>query len=430
MFSILKNPSTSDQPIEKEFDAVIVGSGPGGATIARELSARKKKVLILERGANAPLKESFFGATSILSSALVGDDLVTTRAFTTGGTTAFYGAVAEFPPLDIFLSVGIDLFEILEEVKRELPLAPLPDELLGNQAIKVSESAVQLGYPWKKRVMLIDQSKCASGCTYRAKWTARNYVYQAMENGATLLNRAVVTRVLVEKQRAIGVEYKLWKSKKEFEVRQAYGTKIILAAGALISPIILRASGINDVVNHGFYCDPCFAVIGTVPGLKGRDHFAASTGTDFVDDINLGDAIFSRSLYRIFMFGNREYTRLFSHRKSIGVGVIVKDGLSGELRENGRYHKNLTKEEYEKLHKGGESAREIVEHAGGENIFQTKLSSARVGGLIRIREHVDEKLQTLYENLHVCDASVIPESIRLSPTITLICLGKFLAKQL
>ena len=33
-----------------QADVIVVGSGPGGATVARELSKRGKKVLILERG--------------------------------------------------------------------------------------------------------------------------------------------------------------------------------------------------------------------------------------------------------------------------------------------------------------------------------------------------------------------------------------------
>ena len=39
-------------PHHKPYDAIVVGTGPGGATVARELSEKKQKVLILERGDN------------------------------------------------------------------------------------------------------------------------------------------------------------------------------------------------------------------------------------------------------------------------------------------------------------------------------------------------------------------------------------------
>ncbi|HMA86997.1 MAG TPA: NAD(P)-binding protein, partial [Desulfosalsimonadaceae bacterium] len=41
-----------------EFDAIIVGTGPGGATVARELSKAGKKVLILEWGDYEPTRGS------------------------------------------------------------------------------------------------------------------------------------------------------------------------------------------------------------------------------------------------------------------------------------------------------------------------------------------------------------------------------------
>ncbi len=41
--------------VTESFDAIVVGSGPGGATVARELSRRGWKVLILERGGKAPV---------------------------------------------------------------------------------------------------------------------------------------------------------------------------------------------------------------------------------------------------------------------------------------------------------------------------------------------------------------------------------------
>jgi choline dehydrogenase-like flavoprotein len=37
------------------YDAIIVGSGPGGATVARQLARRGWRVLVLEQGSAAPL---------------------------------------------------------------------------------------------------------------------------------------------------------------------------------------------------------------------------------------------------------------------------------------------------------------------------------------------------------------------------------------
>jgi len=230
-----------NQQIDKqEFDVIVVGSGPGGATVARELSKRGKRVLILERGAHRPLKENFFTLASLLSGVSVGDNLAITRAMTTGGTSSVYFAVAHFPPLDVFGALGVDLSSAVEEVKRELPLVVLPDELVGAQTRRARESALKLGYPWVKRTMLVDLAKCRSRYTYESKWTARGYVQETVANGGTLVNRARVLRVLVDGQQAVGVEYRIQDGKKESEPRRAFGAKVILAAGATASPIILR----------------------------------------------------------------------------------------------------------------------------------------------------------------------------------------------
>jgi hypothetical protein len=420
----------NNTPKNNHYDVIIVGSGTCGSTIARELSRRKKKVLILERGGNAPLKESFWGIASIANEVSVSDKLKAGRAITTGGSTGLYFAVAEPPPLDSFRSLGIDLSTELDEVQKELPLAHLPDELLGEQAIKLRESATELGYAWKKKLMLIDQSKCTSGYSFEAKWKARSFVQEAVGEGAILINQATVLKVLVEKKQAIGVEYKLRKKKEGSEICQAYGTKIILAAGSLASPMILRNSGIKDVANRGFYCDPSFAMFGFVPGLKGKDNFPGSMSTDFDDDIALGDGNVSRFFYRLLMLAKLKLLRLSSYSKCIGVGVKLKDGLGGALQEDGRYYKELTKEESRKLKKGEEAAIKILKNAGANHIFHSGFGAGHVGGLIRIQEHLDERLQTEYINLHVCDGSLIPENIRLAPTLTLICLGKYLAKHL
>lgn len=417
------------QPGHTEFDAIVVGSGPGGATVARELSMRGKRVLILERGDNAPLKDGLLRTIALLNGVSLGDNLIMGRALTTGGTTAVYLAATARVPLEIFLSLGIDLSSELEEAERELPLAMLPDSLLRPQSLRLRESAIALGYKSYTSRMLVDQSKCTSGYSYEAKWTARNYVREALENGAILINQARALRVLVEKDRAIGVEYELRKTKKDVEIRQAFGSKIIVAAGGAVTPIILRTSGIRNVADRGFYCHPSFMLSGTISGLKGKDGFGGSWGLLVDDGIRVGDANFDRTWDRLIMLGQRRWVRAFSYAKGIGLGVMVKDSFGGELREDGRYHKQLTTEDFAKLARGEEAARRIIEHAGGRNVRKSRISASHVGGAIRIKEHVDEKLETEYRNLHVCDGSVLPAEIS-TPTLPLICLGKYLAKHL
>lgn len=56
--------------------------------------------------------------------------------------------------------------------------------------------------------------------------------------------------------------------------------------------------------------------------------------------------------------------------------------------------------------------------------------AAHPGGTVKIGEHLDARLSTRIDRLHVCDCSVIPEPWGLPPTLTLVGLGKHLARVL
>jgi choline dehydrogenase-like flavoprotein len=409
------------------FDAIIVGSGTCGATIARELSRRKKKVLILERGGNGPLKESLLGYVKISNEVRVTDKLKDLRAFTTGGTTAMYLAVADLPPIETFRKLGIDLAGALEEVRKELPIAEISDEFIGAQAKRLGESAKQLGYNWKKKLMLVDQSKFNRKNYYEVKWKARTYVEEALRNGATLVNEATVSRVIHDKNRAIGVEYSIGGKK---EMLKAYGEKIVLAAGSLATPVILRDSGMRNVVNNGFFINPSIGLIGSIPGLSSAENFCGCMGARLDDDIELLDANFHRFLFNVGMIMSAKPLRIASYPKHVGITVKTKEPVGGELTENGRFNKQLTDADHQKLKKGMDVAKKILENAGARKIFKTELISGGALGTMKIREHVDEKLQTEYDGLYVCDGSILPETDRVTPTLTLVCLAKYLSRNL
>lgn len=419
--------------MQKDFDAIVVGSGTCGATIARELSKQKKKVLILERGEDIPLKENLRTIASIVNQVKLGDGrrLVAGRALTAGGSTGLYFGLVSHPDLDVFGALGIDLSPALDAVKKELPIGPLPDELLSEQELRLRDSARALGHAWQKRDMLVDVSKCTSGYSYESKWKAKRFLVEAIEHGAILITRATVHKILVEDNVAIGVEYKVKTGLFRSELRRVFGTKIVLAAGELASPQILRDSGIKGVGNRGFFCNPGYAIYGLVPGMKGTDGFGGNMGVACDDGIELGDGNISRILLRPMMLSGLNLKHFFAYRECIGIGVKVKDGLGGRLKEDGGFYKQFDKDDYAKLDKGKQVAIKILEKAGATNIIDFGLNSAgRVGGLIRIGDHLDANLETAYRNLHVCDGSVVPDEMRGPPAFTLVCLAKYLSQHL
>jgi choline dehydrogenase-like flavoprotein len=196
------------------FDAIVVGSGPGGAATARELAKRGARVLLLEQGSAAPLAGTLgqmarMAAVPGKGAFLHRDGSLLVRALALGGTSSINFATAARPPGAMFAAHGIDLEPALETLRAELPMAPLPDSLVGPMAARIMRSARSLGLPWQKLDKLIRPQSCRSGCwrcvygcPYGAKWTARDFVDEALRHGLRLLDDARVTRVLVEDGRA------------------------------------------------------------------------------------------------------------------------------------------------------------------------------------------------------------------------------------
>ena len=88
---------------DKNIDVIVVGTGPGGATVAREISRHGQSVLILEWGDNDPVRGTLFqmAPRALIpgkSMLLTGQALGMVRGITTGGSSMFYCATAFDPP--------------------------------------------------------------------------------------------------------------------------------------------------------------------------------------------------------------------------------------------------------------------------------------------------------------------------------------------
>jgi choline dehydrogenase-like flavoprotein len=422
----------------EDKDYIIVGSGPGGATVAKELSQRKKKVLILEWGDNDPLTGSFWwGAKSFLrpgrSMLLTRQMLGLVRGITTGGSTVFYYATCFPVPFDMLKSYGLDIAAEIQEARNELPIAPMKDEMVGPMAGRIMDSALDLGYKWQKLDKFMYQDRWKPeypfshyGDPNGVKWSARMYIDEATANGAELIDRAKVNRVIIEDKTAVGVEFT-----RNGKSIQAFAPKIIVSAGGIGSAVILRASGITRA-GYDYFFDPLIAVRGVVDDLNvPPSEIPMSAGVHLEDEgYMMTDMSHPSVTTALFAAGVFRFGQMFSRRRTLQIMVKAKDELGGHLTDSGGVRKILDKNEKQKLLRGYGRAKEILQKAGARSVFKTGYLAAHPGGTVKVGHLLDSDLKTEYDNLYVCDCSVIPEAWGLPPTLAIIGLGKRLAKHL
>jgi choline dehydrogenase-like flavoprotein len=409
---------------KENWDLIVIGTGPSGAAIARELSKNGRNVLILEKGR---LDYSLHIPNMLRNKEMmfIGKGRTLVRGVRTGGSSILYYGTAFEPPYQLFSKHGIHLAKEVEELKSELPIRPLRDDLIGPAAKKLMESAKDLGYAWGKLDKFVYQDRPKpSFFPFAEQWNAVQFVDEAVRLGATLINGASVSQILLEGKNAIGVEYN---DHGQFR-KKAYASKIVLAAGGLGSAQILRNSGI-DRAGEGFFCDPLILAHGVMKGFDGGAEIPMGCGMmEEREGYVLTDITLPKLVYQLFSMQALKPHRVFDHHKTISIMVKIKDELGGSIKRNGRIHKDFTEIDKQRMQKGYAKAKEILHHAGAKKIFSTLWTSAHPGGSVRIGELVDSNLQTAYDNLYVCDCSVIPAAWGLPPTLTVLALAKRLAK--
>lgn len=424
------------KPSHPFFDVIVAGSGPGGASVARDAARRGMRVLVLEQGTAAPVKGTLGQMARIAAIPGKGaffnlDASLLVQGVAAGGSTVVNFATAMPPPLSMFAAHGIDLAPALQELRSELPMAPLPDNLVGPMAKAILQAARKQGLEWRKLDKMIRPSMCRSGCwrcgygcPFGAKWTARDFVDEAVQHGASLLDRAKVIRVIVQDGQATGVEFI-----RDGMQHTALGPMVVLAGGGLGSPRLLQASGLHPH-RSSFFSDPVVAVMGSVEDMDGGAEVPMAAGLHLEEEgIMLADMTLPQPMYQAFAAQVGRFDRLFAHRKTLTLMVKIRDEIGGRIGPRW-VNKALQPSDRRRLTQGVELARDILKASDAKHIFKTWHFAAHPGGSLRIGDTVDSNLQTSTENLFVCDASVIPQAWGLPPTLTLLCLGKRLGAHL
>ncbi len=427
-----------------QYDYVIVGSGPGGATVARQLARAGARVAVLERGRDwrrNPLYGTYAGALAYADRhALLftkeGVNII--RPLMVGGATSMFAACSADPLPWWKTDYDIQLDSYARKAKQELRVEPLSASLRGTASSHLADAGNSLGMQWlpQEKFMWPARSPkfncgahCMLGCRCGAKWNAAEFVDDAVAAGAVLRTHCRVDQILHDGQQARGVRVR-----ERGRVREFTAANIIVAAGGIGTPLLLRDSGLP--ISEGMAMDLTVMVYGYSSEVSGQGYEPPMTWSSVDDQLGVlySTLIDPWLMYPIIMAAKGPLYPLTWRRwrNTLGVMIKIKDEISGSFDARGRISKGTTDADDARLTRAQDVARQILKRAGCDpgRMITTPIRGTHPSATVRIGDVLSADLQTHVRGLYVCDASVFPQALARPTVLTIIALGMRLASQL
>lgn len=390
---------------------IVVGSGAGGSTVARELAISGMNVTLLEKGSRIPSDKAY----QCYDNLNIGVELLKTTCL--GGTTMVTAGNAVRTCQKEFKKMGIILENEFLEVEHELGVGTLPDTHFGEGTLRIMDAASSLGLSMEKMPKFIDPNecipcgKCAFGCPRNAKWSSLNYLNEAEKLGVTLIDNSPVTKITGKDG---GHVTGVLSYDQEYEADM-----VVSCAGAIETPRLLRSAGL--VAGRHLFVDT-FVTVGGV--LKDIDFYKEVS----MNALYKGDGFILAPHYSSLLTSHLE-KHGFQDKDILGIMVKIEDEMYGHVVAD-QVVKNNTSNDVGLMAEGSALAGAILAEAGVDpgTFISTPARGAHPGGTAAIGDVVDKNLETEIEGLYVCDASVFPSAPGAPPVLTILALAKRLAK--
>jgi choline dehydrogenase-like flavoprotein len=395
-------------------DVVIVGAGPGGASVARELTAGGLDVVMLEDGpGRRNFRPSFAHvaryhmqeAGTILAEGPVTFPVAAGRGV--GGGSLINSAICFRAP-DYVMDEWSELLgderyrpsavaPIYAEIEERIGVVDLPLSIAGENNLIVKRGVEKLGLGGgllrRNTPGCVGCGICNLGCPTGGKHSVdMNLIADAQASGLRIQADCRVERVLTEGGRTVGVvgtlrdtETRAVTGQVEVHARKA----VVLSAGALGTPRLLWLDGLAEhlgPVGDRLYLHPGTGIIGVC------DHpvhmWRGATQGAYVQDpanphvlphtFNAPPEVFIAQSGKV---GHEAKELLSQINYLCGLGVMVHDQGKGTVRAraNGRVKLNYTWDDhdFEVLKRGLILSARVLLAGGAREVFVTGYRTAR-----------------------------------------------------
>jgi choline dehydrogenase-like flavoprotein len=263
-------------PMSTSVDVVVIGSGSGGAVVARELARAGRSVIVLEEGGyHAPSEYAALTPSRALSTLAreaglglavgLGDTPIMSvlAGKCVGGSSVLTGGVCFRIPDDVLHDWSTrlelpnmtpdDLAPFFAEIEEAISVETVPEAMRSRSTELFVEGAAHLGVPMKSLRRNTSgckgASRCNFGCPNGAKMSVDiSMLPDARRNGAVVVSDALVEKIDIERGVARGVRGRFMDPRTgepgiAFDVRARV---VVVACGSLHTPGLLRKSGIGS----------------------------------------------------------------------------------------------------------------------------------------------------------------------------------------
>jgi choline dehydrogenase-like flavoprotein len=407
--------------------AIVIGSGAGGATAAKELQG-KFQVTVLESGGQfSPLRINLSFLQKLRSTNLfftekmiqlivqsyriskTRDAMVLVHGAGIGGTTTV--ACGNALRTDEGLKrIGIDLDKEFEELEKEIPITIDHRHLWRKQTHELFSVCEKEGlnpFPVPKAgnyKKCRNCGQCTLGCQYGTKWDSSVFINEARAQGAQILRNCTVKKISYDKNRAAGVL-----TNRGFIPADV----VIVAAGGFNTPVILDDSGIKT--DQKLFVDPVLCVAAQYKNAFQNKELPMPFA------VQMKGYIISPYFDQLSFFFNKRWR--FPGKDILSLMIKLSDSNEGNPKD-----KRLTAEDKNTLENGIEQCRHLLSGLGIKpaDTFLGTLNAGHPGGMLPLTKNEAASFHNprLPDNVYVADASLFPASLGNPPMLTIMAMAK------